>query len=125
MARKPKTRCCGEWTEARFFSFIRSNLRLLSRKWKPIHEVKRAARRPYAGPDKRRKWEYQCSRCGNWFPDKEIEINHKIPAGSIKCFDDVGPFLERLLVEAEGLEVMCKEGCHRDETKSQRIRRGS
>lgn len=120
MAKKllPRTRCSGEWTEGRMWSFIRSNVRLMSRKWKPIHDAKIRARRPYVGPNKRLKWEYQCSECGGWFPDKETQVDHVVPAGSIRSFSDIGPFVERLLCEADGLVVLCK-GCHGVKTNSQ------
>lgn len=121
--RVPRTRCGETWTEAAFWGFIRSNIRLMSRKWGPIREVLKDARRPYAGPDKRRKWEFQCARCRGWFARKEVEVNHLIPCGSLKSFEDIGPFVKRLLVEKEGFEVLCKGkgSCHQKETNSQKV----
>ena len=62
-----KTRNSGTMTEAAFWSFIRSALRQKSRWWKPVSECKQNARRIYAGPLKRQKWEFQCNYCKKWF----------------------------------------------------------
>ncbi len=102
----------GLWTTARFFSFIRSNLRRLSRKWGPIVQHAMAvARRKYTGPNKKQKWEYQCSCCRHWFLARLVQVDHIEACGSLKSWDDVVPFLKRLLVEVEGLRVLCKR-CH-------------
>ena len=61
-SRVPKTRNAGTMTESAFWSFIRSALRQKSRWWKPITECKMKARRPYKGPNKRQKFEYQCNQ---------------------------------------------------------------
>ena len=83
MARKQVERpfCGSRWTRARFFAFIRSALRLASRKWPPRIDAKVAARRhiKVPGRSKRQKWEFTCSQCGGWFPDKEVEVDHIIP----------------------------------------------
>jgi hypothetical protein len=57
----PKPRNAGTMTESAFWSFIRSALRQKSRWWKPITQCKMKARRTYKGPNKRQKFEYQCS----------------------------------------------------------------
>ena len=112
----------GQWTNARFWSFIRSNLRLMSRKWPPIQEVLRDVRRPSKSRNKRLRWEYVCCECGKWFPRKEVQVEHTIPCGSLKSFDDVAKFLERMLVEKHGLSVQCK-GCHQLKTNRERAER--
>lgn len=103
----------GRWTRARYFGFIRSALRSASRKWQPIHDARKAARRPYHGPNKRRKWEYQCAVCGKWFAGKEVQVDHIEPVGTLKRYDDLPAFVERLFCEQEGLRVVCKP-CHED-----------
>lgn len=107
----PRTRASGTMTESAFWSWIRSALRQKSRWWKPISDVKKAARRPYNGDNKRQKFEYQCAICEDWFPDKQTEVDHIVPAGSLKSSDDLKGFVERLFCEAEGLRVLCKD-CH-------------
>ena len=116
---KPKPRNNGTMTEAAFWSFIRSSLRRRTMVWKPVNEAKREARRPYVGENKRRKWEYKCAACEGYFSDKEIDVNHKIPAGTLTCGKDLEGFVERLFCEKEHLEVLCKN-CHKALTKEQR-----
>jgi 5-methylcytosine-specific restriction endonuclease McrA len=113
-----KTRNDNTMTESAFWSFIRSALRQKSRWWKPIVKCKLAARRIYKGDNKRQKYEYQCAKCKNWFPDKEVEVDHIIPAGSLKSGDDLKEFVEKLFCEAEGLRVLCKK-CHHKITHGQ------
>lgn len=115
MAKTIKTRNNNTMTDSAFWSFIRSALRQKSRWWKPIQQVKQEARRNYKGDNKRQKFEYQCSICKNWFPDKEVEIDHIIPAGSLTCGQDLEGFIERLFCEKDGLRCVCKT-CHRKET---------
>jgi 5-methylcytosine-specific restriction endonuclease McrA len=118
-SRVPKTRNSGTLTESAFWSFIRSALRQKSRWWKPISEAKAKAKRPYTGPLKRQKFEYQCNQCKNWFPDKKINVDHICPAGSLKSAQDLPDFIERLFCEVDNLQVLC-ETCHNAKTKSEK-----
>lgn len=103
----------GTWTRARFFGFLRSALRLASRKWPPRIEAKNAARRKYTGPNKRQKWEFLCSGCGGWFLGSEVEVDHIEPCGALNDYDDLPGFVRRLFCEAQELRVLCK-ACHGD-----------
>ena len=114
-----KTRNSGTMTESAFWSFIRSALRQKSRWWKPITECKMKARRPYKGPNKRQKFEYQCNQCKDWFPDKKINVDHICPAGSLNSAQDLPDFIERLFCEVDNLQVLC-EKCHNIKTKSEK-----
>lgn len=113
MATKPvKTRAGGEMTEARFFAFIRSGLRQMSRRWPPlVRHAMIAVRRKNESDNKRLKWEFQCATCKGWQPAKQVEVDHIVPCGSLKSFDDLRGFTERLFCEAEGLRVLCNV-CH-------------
>jgi 5-methylcytosine-specific restriction endonuclease McrA len=113
----PKTRNSGTMTESAFWSFIRSALRQKSRWWKPITETKMAARRAYKGPNKKQRFEYQCAVCMNYFPDKKVNVDHIIPAGTLKCANDLPGFVERLFCEAGNLQVLCS-ACHDVKTKN-------
>ena len=115
----PKTRNNGTLTESAFWSFIRSGLRQKSRWWKPITQCKLNAKRPYKGPNKRQKFEYQCNSCKKWFAEKNINVDHIIPAGSLSCANDLPGFVERLFVEVDGLQVLCS-GCHNIKTQKER-----
>jgi 5-methylcytosine-specific restriction endonuclease McrA len=115
-SRVPKTRNAGTMTESAFWSFIRSALRQKSRWWKPITECKMKARRPYKGPNKRQKFEYLCNSCKTWFPEKQINVDHIVGAGSLNCGQDLPGFVDRLFCEQDNLQVLCTT-CHDHKTK--------
>lgn len=115
-AKVEKTRGSGTFSEAGFWGMIRAALRQKSRWWKPVADVKLAARRTNQSANKRLKYEYQCAQCKNWFSDKEVEVDHKIEAGSLRNGDDLKGFVERLFCEKDGLQVLCKDVCHREKT---------
>jgi 5-methylcytosine-specific restriction endonuclease McrA len=118
-SRVAKTRNSGTMTESAFWSFIRSALRNKSRWWKPITECKQKSRRPYTGPNKRMKYEYQCNECKGWYPEKQINVDHIIPAGTLTCSSDLPGFIERLFCEQDNLQVLC-EKCHDIKTQNER-----
>ena len=117
-----KTRNAGTMTESAFWSFIRSSLRQKSRWWKPITECKMKSRRMYKGPLKRQKFEYQCKECSNWFPDKKINVDHIVPAGTLRCANDLPGFVERLFCEIDNLQILC-ETCHNKKTQDEKSKR--
>ena len=119
--RVERTRNGGTWTESMLMSRIRSALRRIHMYYKPRVSAKKAVERTVKG--KRHKFEYKCCECGNWFKSKEVEVNHIIPCGSLKTFQDLPSFCERLFCEdPSGYNVMCKNtkvagkivkhGCH-------------
>lgn len=116
--RVKKTRNAGTWTEARFWGAVRSALRRGFRYWQPAMNAKLEARRPYKGKNKRQKWEYQCAHCKEWFPDKEIQVDHVIPVGSLKGPEDLIGFLMRLTPE-DGFQVLCLDD-HQKKTNKER-----
>lgn len=113
----PRTRAGGEWTEAEFWSFLRSGLREKSRRWPPlVRQVFGLARRKSQSENKRLKWEYQCKQCEQWFPRDQVEADHIVGCGSLRSFADLEGFARRLFCETDGLQVLC-ESCHRSKTK--------
>ena len=115
----PKPRNAGTMTDAAFWSFIRSALRQKSRWWKPIAQAKAKAKRDYKGPLKRQRYEYQCAECSQWFPDKQINVDHIIPAGTLRCANDLPGFVERLFCEVDNLQVLCSK-CHDKKTQHEK-----
>jgi len=105
----------GSMSSSMFFSWLRSRLRKMSMQgWKPTKLVKDAAKIPYVGENKRRKFSYVCGKCSNAVSDKECAVHHKIPAGSLKSFEDLPGFCKRLFTEAENLILLC-DSCHTKE----------
>jgi 5-methylcytosine-specific restriction endonuclease McrA len=74
------------------------------------------SRRPYKGPNKRQKFEYQCNTCKKWFPEKQINVDHIVGAGSLNCSTDLAGFVDRLFCEQDNLQVLC-EVCHNEKTQ--------
>lgn len=110
------SRAGGLWTEARYWSFIRSALRRTFVRWPPNYQARNAARRPYKGPLKQQKWEYECAMCKGWFPMKATQLDHINPCGPLKSLNDISGFVSRLFCEADGLRILCKP-CHHTVTQ--------
>lgn len=122
--RVPRTRAAGTMTEAAFWAWLRSSLRRMSQRWRPLYGALNDAKRLATEDERKRhggrlRFLYQCAECKGSFPKKEVEVDHIVACGSLKSWDDVGPFLQRLLCEKEGLRVVCK-ACHRAITNEQR-----
>lgn len=124
MAKKKveKPRNHGSMTESAFWSFIRSALRQKSRWWKPIQECKKKVKRVYKGTNKRQKFEYKCNICKEYFPEKEIQVDHIKPVGSLKSGKDLELFIENLFCEINNLQVICTI-CHNKKTQSEKIKK--
>ena len=113
-----KTRCGNLWTEARFKSFIKGNLRNATRKWAPISQALKQART--------RRGFYTCNGCKQEVPNttrdengkriKNVLVDHIQPiidpATGWVSWDDT---IERMFCEADNLQVLCHE-CHKVKT---------
>ena len=107
-----------EWTQSRFFSFIRSALRSAFNRYPPKYEALKQARKEVKGKG-RQKWSYTCAACDGEFMQKDVQVDHRIPAGTLRSFDDLPAFCERLFCGVDGLDILCK-GCHRIKTAEER-----
>lgn len=109
----PKIRCSGQWTEARFNSFIKSLLRSGTRRWAPIQEVKKEARVS--------RGLYKCACCNSEVPPtyragaarkQNIFVDHIEPiidpAVGFTTWDDC---IQRMFCEKDNLQILCKD-CH-------------
>lgn len=119
-ASKEKPYNGGQWTTARFNSFIKGALRAAARRWPPKHAVKKEA------------WisrgVYRCAgydRPAHDVPvtvDREnnVFIDHIEPVvDPVEGFKGWDLVIERMFVEKEGLQVLCKE-CHKTKTGNER-----
>lgn len=117
-----KTRNSGQWTEARFRSFIISALRKAP--WPPKFEAKKLAKVGYN--------QYKCAKCGNIGPAtleplegksrrrNNADVDHIEPVVDPSVgFVDWNTFIERLYCEVEGFQVLCWE-CHTEVTAEER-----
>ena len=112
MARKPKTervprtRAGGEWTEAQFWNFLTSALRKASRRWPPIvRQVWQRYRRENQSDNKRLKWEFWCAGCGEWFPAKELQVEH---TEQITKQHEFLPWVQRQECDPETIQQLIK-----------------
>lgn len=112
-----KTRGGGRYTESQFWQFVRSGLRSKYNKWGPKWDVLKKARQKSRA--KRYKWKYRCAKCKKLYPMKEVSVDHIVPCGSLKTYDDLPGFVERLFCEEENLQVLCSS-CHKKKSKEDR-----
>ena len=61
-----------------------------------------------------------CNGCDGWFQRKLVQIDHKIPCGSLKTFEDIVPFIQRLTVEDVSLFAILCVNCHSVKTSFER-----
>lgn len=117
----PKTRNGGLWTEARFRSFVKGNLRAATMRWNPIAQCLKNARVA--------RGEYLCNGCKQIVPNtirvegkrkKNVHVDHIIPiidpATGWTSYDDM---IDRMFCEIENLQVLCDE-CHTKKTNEEK-----
>ena len=105
----PKTRNLNTWTEAKYFSTIRSALRKAFQYYKPMQEALNLASRPYVGTNKLQKKEFQCNECKQWFKRVDVQIDHIQELGELRSYNDVVPFIQRLTTEnVNDYQILCK-----------------
>lgn len=108
-----KTRNSGQWTEARYRSFIKGGLRQISMRWGPINEAKKKANL--------RRGIYLCAGCNEEIPTSirvdgkrknNIHVDHIKPiVDPTKGWESWDDTIERMFCETDNLQVLCTE-CH-------------
>lgn len=119
-SRTPPFPAYPAWSTSKFWGFVRSGLRSKWMRWPVRYEVMANAKRKKP-PDVegKHKFEYQCACCKEWWKQADVEVDHITPVGTLKCYDDLPQFVERLFVSSDKLRVVCKP-CHKAITKEQR-----
>jgi hypothetical protein len=114
----------GQWTTARFHSFVKSALRSASQRWPPKYEVLNAAKRGKKINSKtgRLAEHYECNACHEQFPAKEVQVNHITPVIPVSGFDSWDGVVERMFCEKDNLEVLCIP-CHKSVTAQENQQR--
>lgn len=115
----------GEWTEARYRSFIVSALRAASRRWPVKYKVLKAALvgRKVNKATGKLALHYRCADCADVFPAKDVAVDHIEPVvATQQGFVSWDVFIERLFCEADGLQILCKQ-CHSTKTATERQQR--
>jgi len=98
-----------QWTEAKFWAFVRSGLRSKWSRWPAKYATLAAAKRPYKGDNPRQRFEYQCAVCKQYHMQKDVSVDHIVPVGELRSFDHLASFCERLFVGPDKLQVLCKK----------------
>lgn len=126
MVRKiEKPRCSGQWTEARWRSFIVSLLRAGTMRWKPKHDaIKRAFIGYGLNPKTGHKCKlHRCEKCSGTFAQGDMVADHKQPVVGVEDgFIDWNTYIARMFVESDGFDAICV-GCHAIVTLDQNQKR--
>lgn len=118
----------GEWTDARFRSFIKGGLRSISNRWPPKSRVFKKA------------WiDRGVYLCAGWGCSahqvplsmqksegsariRNVFVDHIRPVVETSGFDTWDSVIDNLFCEEDGLQVLCK-ACHDLKTKEERVKR--
>ena len=108
---------CPDMTTAKFWGYLSSDFR---KRWMMFPERKKALINARVGKLRNKKtghlaFHLECAECKGLFVEKEVDVDHIIDAGSLKCFDDLPVLVERLFCKAEDLKILCKS-CHKKKT---------
>lgn len=101
----------GTFSQNMLMQFLRSGLRKMSMRWKPIAQTRKDAQVPYKGDNKRRKYSYVCSICKGEYDAKSCAVHHLHEVGTLKSFEDLGEFAKNLFCEKDSL-ILCCHACH-------------
>jgi hypothetical protein len=119
----PKNRCGNRWTEAKFKSFIKNQLRGATRKWAPIADCLKKARV--------RRGFYLCEGCKEEVPNttkdgakrvKNVFVDHIEPIVPVTGWESWDSCIERMFCEEDNLQVLCK-ACHDEKSAKEAAER--
>ena len=118
----------GQWTAARFHSFIKGALRSASQRWGPKNEVKKAARvergkymcAGFAGIEPHVVSASLPPKPGNKRRINNAVVDHIEPVVSVQDgFTTWDEIIKRMFCEADGFQLLCHD-CHTRKTKTER-----
>ncbi len=107
----PRPRNGGQWTEARYNSFIKSALR--GARWPAKYEcIKRAFVENGINPETGKKCKLcRCEGCKKLFKQGDLRADHILPVVGPEGFQTWDIFISRLYCEADGFQALCST-CH-------------
>lgn len=112
----------GEWTPAKYQSFVKSALRSASKRWPPKFKCLKAASvgKRINAKTGRLAEHYRCACCTGLFPAKEVQVDHINPIIDPRIgftnWDDV---VHAMYCEQSNLQVLCLT-CHKEKTAQER-----
>ena len=120
-----KKRNGGEWTDARFRSFVTSALRAASRRWPPKYKALKEAfvGRKLNAKTGKLAMHYTCAACKKLYVATDVQVDHIKPVvDPKKGFVSWDVYINRMFCEIEDLQVMCNP-CHKVKTDSEKLER--
>lgn len=119
-----KTRAGGLWTEAKFMGFIKGAIRGATRRWPPKTQALKEAwveRGVYMCVGYKRRWHHvPVSIKVGGKRVRNVAVDHinpvVCPEAGFTTWDDM---IDRMFVEADGFQVLCKS-CHDKKTGDER-----
>lgn len=121
----------GQWTAARFNSFIKSALRNASMRWPPKYAVKKKARVErgvyMCAGYKKRKHKVPASLPPPRGKKRRVDnalVDHIVPViDPVKGFTSWDEVIARMFCEEDGLQLLCRD-CHDRKTADERALKG-
>lgn len=96
-------------------SVLRSALRKAWR-WSPMRsEAMKRAKVAYG--------RYQCAECGAHKGPRDVAVDHLESVTPPEGLTSWDVYISRLFCPVEGLQVLCKEPCHKEKTRQERAAR--
>jgi len=109
-----------QWTDNKYYSFIRSALRKAWLKYPNRYKTLNEARLPHKIVRRgKRCYCYECVECGGEHLGSNVVVDHIHPCGKLLSYDDFPLFVSNLFCGMDDLQVMCKP-CHNIKTMEER-----
>lgn len=111
--KKPWEEPDSPWkTESSYYSWMRGGLRRVWNKMPTKLNLIKKHRKQIVNPNPKGKkptvWGGDCAMCGGEFVEKLLQVDHIVPAGSLRTHKDIQGFIERLLIVTEDdLRLVC------------------
>ena len=115
----------GQWTQARFNSFIKSALRKASTRWPPGYGALNdafvgSAINPESG---RMCKHYKCAVCGESFPAKRVAKDHIVPViDPRKGWQNWTEYITRLFCDVDCFQIICAEDHDAKTARERKVR---
>ena len=110
----------GQWTVARYNGFIKSALR--KARWPVKYESMKRSQvgKKINEETGRLAMHHECAHCKGHFPSKQMAEDHIDPVVDPAVgFVDWNTYIERLFVELDNFQSLCKE-CHTKKTNTEK-----
>lgn len=115
-------------SQSAFYTWIRGGLRLLWKRYPIKNRFKQShlvsltkSQIIQHGFHRSTKKAGKCSMCEKLFPASRLEVDHIIPAGTLKSMDDFQEFVTKLLCDETNMRLVCKN-CHGNITLAEKVR---